>query len=339
MLSNAIALQQYQFVTEEERIEWELYAKENEQWVQDAIEVERLDTTFTAKTIIPDYNGTNNFSTSIRYNDSPVEYNYTGPYYTPSWQTYPMLPSDGVTAYNFNAIQHKLLGPGIKRVRETKKVVVGPVVNFEDSNEEGGRNTLRLWAARHVPEGVDASEPIIQVLYPILNTAPNGGTTHIEPNSTVVGILSSTIYWHSYLKNILPLGERGLVAVFANTCNQSFTYEINGHEAKWLGPDDLHDTQFDYLKQTLTFEEIGLHSSLIGQYGGLPIDHEHCMYTVSTYPSQTMKDMHHTNNPIILTVIACAIFIFTAVTFLGYDKIVAMRYVPIAISTSFYAFH
>ncbi|MGK3756993.1 MAG: hypothetical protein ACI8RD_009307 [Bacillariaceae sp.] len=46
MLSNAIALQQYQIVTEEDRIEWERFAKENEQWVQDAIDVERLDTTF-----------------------------------------------------------------------------------------------------------------------------------------------------------------------------------------------------------------------------------------------------------------------------------------------------
>jgi hypothetical protein len=193
MLSNAIALQQYQIVTEEDRIEWERFAKENEQWVQDAIDVERLDTTFNTPDFIPDYNFSNNFSTSIRYGDGPVE-NNTGPY-TPSWKTYPMLPSEGLTAYNYNAIQHKLLGPGLRKIMETKKVVIGPVANFEDSKEEGGDNTLTVWAARHVPKDVDASEPIIQVLYPILDTASNGGVTTIEPNSNVVGIISSSIFW------------------------------------------------------------------------------------------------------------------------------------------------
>jgi hypothetical protein len=131
----------------------------------------------------------------------------------------------------------------------------------------------------------------------------------------------------TFLENILPFSQRGLVVVFTNTCNQAFTYQVNGYEAEWLGPGDLHDSQFDFLNQSLTFEEIGTYSSLVGNYGGLPIDQEHCAYTVTTYPSQTMKDKHHTNNPIIFTVIACCIFLFTAVVFIGYDMLVSMRYV------------
>jgi hypothetical protein len=70
ILSHAIALQQYQYVEEDQRSEWELYAKENEEWVQEAIDVEREDTTFRAPAPIPDYD--TNHSTSIRY-DGPGE--------------------------------------------------------------------------------------------------------------------------------------------------------------------------------------------------------------------------------------------------------------------------
>jgi hypothetical protein len=62
--------------------------------------------------------------------------NNTGPY-TPSWQTYPMLPTGQYSAYNFNAIQHKILGPGIRKVIDDHTVVIGPVLNFEDSKETG----------------------------------------------------------------------------------------------------------------------------------------------------------------------------------------------------------
>jgi hypothetical protein len=321
ILSNAIALQQYQYVIEDDRDEWELYAKANEQWVQNCIDVERVDTTFrNASDSLPiaNYKSNNTFSTSIRYGgDVAVD---TGPY-TPSWQTYPMLPNGNFSAYNYNAINHMLLGPGIDKLLEDHKVILGPVLNYEDD----GENIVTSWAARHVPRGIDASEPIIRMLYPILDTASNGGITINEPNSNVVGIVAASYFWRTFLENILPFGERGVVVVFNNTCNQTFTYEINGEKAKFLGSGDLHDIHFGYLNQTLTFEEIGLFSSLVGNYGGLPVDHEHCAYTVSCYPSQTMKDKHYTNNPTIFTIIACCIFIFTALVFMGYDKLVTMR--------------
>ena len=133
ILSHAIALQQYQYVEEDQRVEWEAYAKANEAWVQETIEIQREDTTFHAPMEIPDYDGTNH-STSIRY-DGPVQ-NNTGPY-MPSWQTYPMVTTGNFTAYNWNAIDHKTLGPGIKKVLVDHTVVIGPVLNFEDSRENG----------------------------------------------------------------------------------------------------------------------------------------------------------------------------------------------------------
>lgn len=329
ILSNAIALQQYQYVTEENRVDWERFAKSNEGWVQDAIDVVRTDTTFRGpnKETIEDYPNPNDYDERIRYG-GPVE-NNTGPY-TPSWQTYPMLQSPNITAYNFNAIQHKTLGPGIREVFQNRRVVIGPVLNFEDSKEDGGNNRVTVWAARHVSDDVDASEPVIRVLYPILDTASGAITIDQgESSSNVVGIIASSFFWRSFLENILPNGEDGVTVVFENTCNQSFTYEVNGYEATWIGPGDLHDPKFDYLGHTVTFEDMGFYYSESSRrernYGGLPINDDYCAYTVSTYPSQTMKDKHITNNPFVFTVVSVAIFVFTVVVFIGYDKLVARR--------------
>ena len=188
-----------------------------------------------------------------------------------------------------------------------------------------GTNRVVLWATRHSSPDVNPREPIIRTLYPILDTA-TGAITLNRNNSKVVGIIAASFYWRSYLENILPNGENGLVVVFANACNQSFTYQINGHEAQWLGTGDLHDHQFDDMGKTLTFEEIGLiTNSSVRTYGGLPIDLDYCAYTVSTYPSQFMKDTYHTNEPVFYTMIAVGIFVFTALVFIGYDKLVSMR--------------
>ena len=125
-----------------------------------------------------------------------------------------------------------------------------------------GVNRVTIWAARHVAEDVDASEPVIRILYPILNTS-EGAITVDEPDSKVVGIIASSFFWKSFLEHILPNGEDGLYVVFKNTCNQTFTYEINGHGANWVGAGDLHDPLYDYMGRSLTFKEIGMYITSI----------------------------------------------------------------------------
>jgi len=318
MLSGAIALQQYHYVREDQRIEWEAFAKANEAWVQETVEIERQDTTLRIQVEIPDYDG--NHSTSIRYG-GPVP-NNTGPY-TPTWHTYPMLTSVNHSAYNFNAIQHKVLGPGIRKVLHDHKVVIGPVLNFVGSEDDSGMNRVTRWAERHVSPDVNPNEPVIRLLYPILDTAGSAITVD-TPESNVIGIIASSFFWRSFLENILPKGKIGLIVVFSNTCNQTFTYEINGREAEWLGSGDHHDPHFDTLTDVKTFEDIGLYRKE-RSYGGLPIDEEYCSYKVAIYPSKRMRDSHLTKRPMIFTLIVVGIFVFTSLVFIGYDKLVSMR--------------
>eukprot|EP00536_Pseudo-nitzschia_multiseries_P000778 jgi/Psemu1/233997/estExt_Genewise1.C_90167 len=281
ILSQAIALQEYKYVEEDQRAEWEAYAKENVAWVQETIDIQRRDWTFRSSSDVPDYD--TDQATTIRY-AGPVP-NNTGPY-TPTWQTYPMLPQ---------------------------------------TNTSAGNNRMNKWSKRHVPEEEDHTEPFIRILYPILDTS-TGAITVDKGDSNVVGVIASSFFWKSFLENILPNGEDGLVVVFTNTHNQSFTYTVDGKEANWIGPGDLHDTRFDDMKKVTSFEEMVTDTVNKGRiYGGLPIDLDFCAYTVTTYPSDLMKSKYVTNEPILYTIIAVGIFVFTALVFVGYDKLVAMR--------------
>ena len=132
MLTDAVTIQQYQFVEEEYRVGWEVFAKQNEGWVQDTLDTMQEDSTLRIQVEIPEVYDTNH-STSIRYGPDPIEF-HTGPYF-PTWHTYPVVPTT-TSAYNWNSILHPDLGPGIRDVMENRKAVIGPVLNYAETKEE-----------------------------------------------------------------------------------------------------------------------------------------------------------------------------------------------------------
>lgn len=326
MMSEAVAIQQYMYVEEDKRFRYEAFAKENEEWVQKSIDTMRQDSTLQLQVDVSDYD--TNHSTSIRYGPNPVP-NNSGPYF-PTWNTYPIVPSGTSSAYNWNAVLHPQLGPGIRETFEQHKVVIGPVINYADTKEGMADTTVSRWNQRLIDPSIDGSEPAIRILYPILDTA-DGPITLDTPNSNVVGILASTFFWRQFLENILPNDERGLIVVLENTCNQSFTYEVNGHKAVWLGPGDLHDhkPELDTKGRILSFADvISLSNSLRtsqSSYGGLPINKDFCSYTMSIYPSETMFHNYVTSEPWLYSFIAVAIFVFTTSFLMAYDNLVRIR--------------
>ena len=60
-------------------------------------------------------------------------------------------------------------------------------------------------------------------------------------------------------------------------------------------------------------------------YTGLPLSMGGCQYALRVYPSSDMEDDYITSNPIIFTVAAVLIFVFTSVVFLFYDMLVERR--------------
>jgi hypothetical protein len=232
-------------------------------------------------------------------------------------------------AYNWDTLKHPRFKGGVSKALQDQKAVISQVVNYDLSPDNDFIGS-RQWASHIVGPDGDPTEPLVVFFYPMLDTAADGDADPSEEfsanvNSTVVGIMASTFSWGSFLTNILPEGENGIVVVFANACNQSFTYLIDGPGAQYLGQGDLHDSKYDSMRRSSSLNRMSLFNSGSSQYTGLFFDDDFCPYTVSAYPSEDLESAYRTYNPIIFTLTVVAIFAFTALVFFAYDKLVTVR--------------
>ena len=123
----------------------------------------------------------------------------------------------------------------------------------------------------------------------------------------------------------------GIVVVFKNPCNPSFTYTINGPEAEYLGRGDFHDTRYDHIGIHGTLQDLDLFSkedvrkSPNSPYSGIPLNEDYCQFNISIYPSIQREEMFTTSTPVILTVMAVVIFVFASMVFVAYDITVERR--------------
>lgn len=205
------------------------------------------------------------------------------------------------------------------------------VLNLPGTNtNQDDIKDINAWASQLIPTDADATEPLVKFLYPILNTAAayNLVQTQDFATSRAVAVLSGTYYWSTLLSDILPSGQYGLVVVIANDCGQVFTYQINGADAVYMGAEDLHDTVFDDYAMSVNLTDLG--TQFEGEdfvYTGLPLDNNggSCLYDITVYPSTSMEEKYRSSDPIIFTYSVIIIFVFTALCFMGYDKLVAER--------------
>jgi class 3 adenylate cyclase len=166
------------------------------------------------------------------------------------------------------------------------------------------------------------TEPFSDLFYPILSP-PVDSPDFLQDASEndVAGVVAVTFYWRELIRHILPSGSDGMNVVVANTCNQTFTYELRGEEAFYLGPSDLHDSEYDHLQQSIPLGALGVSD----RYSGLPLSNRGCQYMLHTYPSTTMRLDFDTSYPATFTVSAVVIFLFTSMIFVIYDYLVERR--------------
>ena len=88
----------------------------------------------------------------------------------------------------------------------------------------------------------DAAElPHAMVFHPV----------HVDPDddkSDVVAMVLGGMAWDAPLVNLLPEEAKGLVVVVENSCNQSYSFELNGPRAVFLGEGDKHDPKYNYME-------------------------------------------------------------------------------------------
>ena len=187
----------------------------------------------------------------------------------------------------------------------------------------------------HEEEGMDPiNEPFSVINYPILkhenfssyfyNNLESSNLTNNQ--SSAVGLLTVFFCWRDLIRDILPESDaNGILVVFENECNQTFTYEVNGPDAVYLGEGDLHDPQYSHMAVASNFSDLDPYSPMGRQYTGVPLGDGLCPYSITVYPSAENESAYESSNPLVFTVCAILIFLFTSAVFLIYDVCVEKR--------------
>jgi hypothetical protein len=69
-----------------------------------------------------------------------------------------------------------------------------------------------------------------------------------DSKSEIVASVGSGFAWDFALRNLLPEGVDGIIVEIENSCNQSYSYQISGPEALFIGEGALHETKFNNRK-------------------------------------------------------------------------------------------
>jgi hypothetical protein len=109
----------------------------------------------------------------------------------------------------------------------------------------------------------------------------------------------------------------GINVVLRNTCNQSFTYLLNGPDAYYIGEGDLHDKTFDELGITVDLWESNHPNYLtVGN---------HCLFSLTVYPTVDFKQSHESTAPKIYATVIAGTFLVMIVGLVIYDVMVQRR--------------
>jgi Adenylate and Guanylate cyclase catalytic domain len=177
--------------------------------------------------------------------------------------------------------------------------------------------------------GENSTEPVSDFYYPIVNELDRvvvAGSKDYDPSQhEIVGVLAAPFYWRAMVRENLPSDSQSIVVVFSNPCNDPFSYQINGSDTVYLGVGDLHDSMYESLKYQHVLCGERDSSKAFSMYSGAPLDRDVCPFTVTMYPSNAMKAEFTTKNPMIFTIVAVSIFLFTSLVFILYDYFVERR--------------
>jgi len=309
-------------VSLEEKDRWNQYSMEHGPlWVDQNIKVQNGDPTFQGMRV-------DNYTATGLWGVPP-----NATVIRPMWQSYPTVPLHGNSPFNLDLSSLPTLGLAVPYLSD-RQAVLGGVSNdpFTVHSYNSTNELVKLVAGSEYP----STEPFSELYYPIFDDAEERvlTTANGEKNSTnkgtMVGVIGSWFYWRDMMKEILPTGINGVIAVFKNGCNQTFSYEINGPDVAFKGFYDAHDTQFNYLGLDSSLIDLKEYAPGINGYTGLPLTDKLCPYRVSLFPSKVFESRYVSGEPWIYVAVTVAIFLFTTAVFVLYDYLVE-RYVPIPI--------
>ena len=337
-LAEVVALLILPIVSKQNRAGYEAYSVANQGWLKEGLALQEASTTQTEAAdkedlerlqegfVDGDLLGKNESETlNANLGISPIIFKLgtgtqaaaeTGPGpYTPIWQISPALPIS--VLINFNTMAHPARHRELVAFLRTGKILISAAADFLDDDPltSGRKEVMNLFLNRYKEGEFEYDEgPVSDIYIPIYDS--NG------PDKKLASILTAYVYWQAYFSDILPDNANGIISVLKNTCNQSFTYQINGKDVTYLGKGDMHDTTYDNMGVETGFGAfLGLSTGKVEE----TLDAE-CHYNVIVYPSKEMEDDYLTMTPGIFTLVLVSVFLFTSTVFITYDRLVARRH-------------
>jgi hypothetical protein len=92
-----------------------------------------------------------------------------------------------------------------------------------------------------------------------------------------------------------------------DTCDHSFTYDLDGNTATFLGVGDFHDPAHDSTERVIPFYDY--------EFAQTQHISGHCQYSLHVYASSELIEDYQSNIPLILTIVVASTFLFMATTF------------------------
>lgn len=211
-----------------------------------------------------------------------------GPF-LPLWQVNPPMP---VQYTNLNVLSDPRYATAAQLAIDTEEAVISEL--FE---------TL---------PGESEAKPHSIINFPIFDS--------FHENRKIVAILLMEIFWIDFFSDLLPSSCDGLVIVVKNACGQSVSYHIVDTHVEFLGLGDLHESKYDTLGKTYTFQ-----ADLMESQNNVTLNIDFCPYTVGAYPSTHYEHNFLTRRPIIYCLFVVVVFAFTSMAFVCYDNLVEKR--------------
>jgi hypothetical protein len=208
-------------VEEDKRSAWEDYTFSTQEWVNAGLVFEGEEPTLNK---IP-------FFIHSGTSDSLIPRSTAGPF-SPIWQMSP-APTD-TSIINYNLFENDHIKTLAEFVDTNKRPALSKVL---DMTELFGTSS----SFAHLGE-----KPESLLLQPIFED--------FVEDAKVVGHFTAVLEWDIYFTNILHKGAAdGIVIVVEDTCDEKFSFEVNGPNVTYLGDGDHHDKEYDDMVSTTRF--------------------------------------------------------------------------------------
>jgi len=366
LLTNARAVYSntYHNVGADQRLQWEAYTATHSDWIDTSIAVQSRDPGYTGPAVTETFlkeNYLGNYDLIHDYDEAVYGWgnstdgvDHPGPFLA-TWQTTPVIPIDPL--YNWDLLSNSpnvdtanaTLKTHLVTISETYLINWPDDLEYEEYNEQEAK-----WFSNYLEPGVNAMSPIVDIYFPVIVDALDSvrhqpqasssssstpghnhgaaGDTNDTPTDTLGAYLALSIYWRDLLRDLLPSGSAGVIAVFKNPLNPPFAFEISGPVPRYLGVGHYNSTMGTDpdLNITTGLMDVWDYAIANTSYTGIPVNQDICPYTIEVYPAasarQKLFDQNESSSVyvvlILVLVVSIATIGFTFLFFFLYDRLV-----------------